>query len=359
MKLFEQSLDFYLEHGKSILKGLVDVAHHGDKKQCTLPSINDKTLQRILGEDLRRLGVSKLGLSCRQKKTAVKFRRKGHKEDYYKNLRANRGLLELVSVCLGTIQFIVGVIMARRVDELVTLDAETCLDGTRSWLIFNLEKSTHRARGMRQKEARPIDAIAVEMIEDLREFQKNLTCFGFINNKGSLFATPSLQGCKELLGGSAHLYNRNLDFLCDYFETTVTTDGERYYIRQHQLRRFFAIVFFYTTGFGELDTLRWMLGHSDVEHMWRYLTECLGPKDIQGAGVRYITDLAKSDRLENYKDLQALLHAEFGTQILSLVDEFKIESYLEALMEEGKIRVEPHFFRDENGKAMKILFIVS
>jgi len=137
---------------------------------------------------------------------------------------------------------------------------------------------------MRQRESRPIDAIAVEMIEELRRFQKLLKRLRVIDDLTGLFATPSSLGHKGLQDCSLHLYNRHLDFACDYFESDITADGERYYVRQHQLRRFFAIMFFYTNSFGELDTLRWMLGHRDIEHVWHYLTECLEPKDLRGRG---------------------------------------------------------------------------
>lgn len=118
-------------------------------------------------------------------------------------------------------------------------------------------------------------------------------------------------------------------------------------------------MFFYTNNFGELDTLRWMLGQRDVEHVWRYLSECLEPKDIRMASSRYFTDLAKSERLENYQNLQELLFAEFGTYRFSLVDENRIESFLAGMLEEGKARIEPHFFKGEDGNTMKILFIIS
>lgn len=358
LKTFEQGLEFYFEHGRAILDGFVRVARYCNRNQCALSNISDDLLSKIIGDELLKLGVKRLGLSS-PKKTVHRIPRKKTKDLYFQELRANVGLLELVSVLIGVIQFVVGVIMARRADELVNLDAEKCLDKTRSWLFFNLAKSTRRARGLRLKEARPIDAVAAEMIEELQDFQRLLKRFKFIEKPGTIFASPSFHGVKGLISGSLGVYNRNLDFMCDYFETGVTDAGKRYYFRQHQLRRFFAIVFFYMNGFGELDTLRWMLGHTDVEHVWRYLSESLGPKDIRGAGARYFTDLAKKERLENYQDLQALLEARFGTKKLRTVPEEQIEEYLEAMMQEGKARIEPHFFHDENGKAMRILFIVS
>lgn len=102
-----------------------------------------------------------------------------------------------------------------------------------------------------------------------------------------------------------------------------------------------------------------MFGHRDIEHIWRYLTECMEPNEIRGAGARYFADLAKKDRLDNYQNLRDLLSAQFGTTSFALVDEGKIETYLAAMLNEGKARFEPQFFKDENGTSMKILFIVS
>ncbi|WP_448090810.1 integrase [Pseudomonas azerbaijanoccidentalis] len=358
LKLFRRSMEFHLEHGRKILNGFVRVATYCHARNISMTRLPQAEFLKIIGPELANFGVKKLGLSS-HRKTLTRSRRKGSREQYFQQLRANYGLLELVYVYLGSVQLTVGMIMARRVDELITLEAKKCLDITKSWLIFKLAKSTRRALGIRQRQSRPIDAVAVEMIEELRRLQKLLKRLGVIDDLSDLFATPPSMGHKVLQDCSLHLYNRHLDFACDYFESDVTTEGERYYVRQHQLRRFFAIMFFYTNSFGDLDTLRWMLGHRDVEHIWHYLTECLEPKDLRGAGARYFADLAKHDRLENYQNLQDLLYAEFGTTKFALVDEQKIEDYLAAMLEEGKARIEPKFFKDENGKSMQILFIVS
>lgn len=358
LKLFRSSMEFHVDHGRKILNGFIRVASYCHAQNISMIRLADADFMKIIGPELVDFGVKKLGLSS-HRQTGARSRRKGDRNQYFKRIRANHGLLELVYVYLGSIQLTVGMIMARRVDELVTLETQKCLDSTKSWLIFKLAKSTRNALGIRQRESRPIDAIAVEMIEELRRFQKLLKRLGVIDDLTDLFATPPSMGHKVLQDCSLHLYNRHLDFACDYFESDVTESGERYYVRQHQLRRFFAIMFFYTNSFGELDTLRWMFGHRDIEHIWRYLTECMEPKEIRGAGARYFAGLAKKGRLENYKNLRDLLSAQFGTTSFALVDEGKIETYLAAMLNEEKARFEPQFFKDENGTSMKILFIVS
>lgn len=359
LTLFRKSIEFHISHGRKILNGFIRVAAHCHERNIPMLHLSNEELLKIIGPDLSQLGVRALGLSNLLKTLDGCNRvRKPQKVLYYKRLRANYGLIELIHVYIGAVEIIVGTIMARRMDELVTLKSADCLDITKAWLKFNMAKSTRKALGLRQIESRPIDSIAAEMIGELIRFQKILKRLGVIDELTDLFASPLITGRRGLKGISRYRYYRHLDFACDYFESEVTTSGQRYYIRQHQLRRFFAIMFFYTNTFGDLDTLRWMLGHRDIEHVWRYLTECLTPKDIQGASARYFADLAKLGRLENYQNLQDLLFAEFGTSKFNLVNEEHIEEYLVGMLEEGKVRIEPHFFNDENGKSLRVLFIV-
>lgn len=355
LRLFRSAVEFHIQHGRSILNGFIKVASYCTKNNLNMTALPNEVFLSLIGSELRALGVELLGLSC-----SIRVGRpKSGREEYFSELRSNMGLLELVCVYLGSVQMVVGMIMARRVDEFVTLQALTCLDKSRSWLIFGLAKSTKRALGIRQREARPIDPIAAEMIGELQRFQKILKRLKVVSDVKNLFAAPSSLGVNGLLDCSLHLYNRHLDFACDYFESDCNEAGERYYVRQHQMRRFFAAMFFHTNSYGCLDTLRWMLGHRDIEHVWRYVTECLDAKEIRVAGARYFADLAKSDRLENYQDLKALLSIRFGVASFKLVNEDIIEDYLESLMEEGKVKIEPFFFNDENGKSMKVLFIVN
>lgn len=356
LRLFRNSTEFHIVHGRKILDGFIKVATYCHANNVTMVRISDSDLQKIVGPELVDFGVKKLGLSAF---STTKSKRKGSRKAFYQNLRANHGLLELVLVYIGCVEFNLGTLTARRIDELVKLQAATCLDSSKSWVNFSLAKSTRHAFGMRQSQSRPVDALAVEMIEELRRFQESLVRLGVISELTDLFASPASLGHKGLRDCSTHLYNRNLDYFCDYFESDYNADGERYYVRQHQLRRFFAIMFFYTHGYGQLDTLRWMLGHRDIEHVWNYLTECVEPHIIRGVNSKYFANLAKQDRLDNYEALRNLLSEEFGTTNFKLIDSQKITDYLDALQVEGKAVVTTEFFTDEDGKSMEILFIVA
>jgi hypothetical protein len=358
LNLFRKGIEFHIDHGKAVLEGFISVAKYCLDTNSQLSTLPEKDLQKIISPELRELGVQRVGLSCYGEKTGEKKKRVQDRAQYFKQLRGNEGLIEMVIIYMGIIKFTVGALMARRVDELIPLEIDSCLDGTKTWLIFNLEKSTRGAIGMRQVEERPIDEIGSEMIQSLCEFHKELFDLGFTPQIPKLFSTPSLLAKQVLLDPSHENYNRSLDFMCDYLEADLNDLGERHYIRQHQLRRFFAIMFFYTNGFGELDTLRWMLGHRDIEHIWHYLTECLTPSEIAGAGAKYFADLTKSERLENYTDLRELLIEKFGTSKFSLISSDEIEQFLNSMLQEGYAEIQTEFFKTETGKTMRVLFVM-
>ena len=85
----------------------------------------------------------------------------------------------------------------------------------------------------------------------------------------------------------------------------------------------------------------------------------LGARRHTGSGRTLFHGFGEKRPPGELPNAQELLAAEFGTTSFKLVDEKRIEDYLQAMLEEGKARIEPHFFNDESGQAMKVLFIVS
>ncbi len=138
---------------------------------------------------------------------------------------------------------------------------------------------------------------------------------------------------------------RNLNLFCDYFETkTVEIRSDhmhRYYIRQHQLRRFFAMAFFWGSGYDGLDTLRWFLGHTDAEHLWHYITENTPGVVLRGVKAETIVHGINRDKIEGIEKLRELLKKRYS------VDDVLIESLSETIEayqndeEDGYITVEP------------------
>ncbi len=352
----KHAVEFHLKHGEKLVNGFCRLAAYCKQRKIRLSSLSDADVTRVVGKQLQEFGVCQLGLSCRNTGTALHADSiKGDKSGYYEKLRSNAPMLELMGVYIGGVQLVVGALMARRVGELQDLHSTTCLDISEQWLIFKNRKSTRRIFGLRKTEARPIEPVAVSMIKNLIRMQKILKRVGYIDEITYLFASPSTRGDVGFAKPNMYIYNRNLDIFCDYFETQLNSKGARYYIRQHQLRRFFAMLFFHSSSFGGLETLQWMLGHTDARHVWHYITETMDGAVLRGAKSQYVAEQLHREGTQGYDDLAALLKERYGTEDFALVDTNELEDEISDLMKAGEVEIEPEFFEDENGQHIRVI----
>ena len=351
-----QANELHIEHGEELTNAFCRIAMECKSRDIQPTTLTSNEISAIVGDNLKKLGVNRLSLSTRAANQNTKTKTfKPSKSEYFKNLRANSGFLELIAIYIGGVQLTTGILMARRASELYSLQCEHCLDKSESYLIFKNAKSTRHLFGYRQGEARPIEPIASEMIKTLIRMQTSLKDIGYIESTQTLFATPSLKGSAKLIDSSRHVFDRNLDLFCDYFETPTNSDGARYYLRQHQLRRFFAMLFFYCGSFAKLDTLQWMLGHADPTHVYRYITESTDGAVLAGTKAQFIAEQLHQGNTQDYSDLADLLKEKYGTDNFSLIDTNDLEDQISDLMQEGWLEIEPEFFSDHEGKKFKVV----
>lgn len=352
----KNAIDLHIDHGSKIIKGFCRIAKECHKRGINPSALSEAEVKKIVGKDLVELGVSRLSLSARIIDTkTLRESIKGDKEEYYTNLRSNVGLYDLLAVYVGGIQLTVGILMARRVSELYSLKADKCLDETEEWLLFGNGKSTRHLFGLRRTEARPIEPIAVDMIKNLIKMQKILLRIGYIKSYKTLFALPQMRGTREFIDSSSTAYNRNLDMFCDYFETPVNDDGQRWYLRQHQMRRFFAMLFFYCGSFSSLDTLRWMLGHTSLQHVYNYITESTDGALLNSVGAQFAAENIHVGNVENFTVLAEMLKERYGTDDFGLIPSSELEDYIVDKINEGMVEISPVFFTDATGEHMKVV----
>ncbi|MFA0403548.1 integrase [Vibrio sp. 10N.222.52.C12] len=313
-------------------------------------------------------------------------------ENLHERIRANESLFDLFSVLQGAIQVLVGAIMARRQDELIKLKPHGNLSSnvcpfseegakTEYNLIFKVKKTG--SKGVNATIERPIPLSIAKFIWQLEQF--NIQASELNLCKGNLSLFNNLDSKRTQLSQVGHMtYNAHFDALCDYVETDLVQydNGEyrRNYVRQHQLRRFFAMAFFWSKGFDGMDSLRWMLGHSDMEHLYHYISESQTGAALNGAKasvivrgvVDSISELAKLGGIEEVRKIIAeRLTGDNSTPITiesvsEAAEDYDDESYLTVphisqlqkeqdieteviqLLEEGRITLEPEFFTIED-----------
>jgi hypothetical protein len=277
--------------------------------------------------------------------------KEGVNNDYFNNLRANSGLVELYEVLIGCILVIIGSISARRQSEILDLDIN-CLSPSvepnmevgafdEYSLIFENRKSGDNVD--REIISRPIPKIIAKIIWDLIVFRRKLTENGFVIDSEKLFFTFAKFSFSEIKVDVAKA-NFCLNMFCDYFETkTVKINDEitRFYIRQHQLRRFFAMVFFWGSGFDGLGTLSYFLGHTDPRHIYHYITENIPGEVLRGVQAQRILYGFSSNDIDNLERLKVILKSRFGVSDIEIRTLTEIFDYLEDEVKDGNITTTP------------------
>ena len=316
--------------------------------------------------------------------------------DKYNAIRNNESLFELYGVLIGSCQYLIGIISARRQDELVSLASRGNLSPNKNPfekgnedieynLIFKLKKSGNGGKISTNKIIeRPITASLAKIIWRLEAFNEAAISQGLVKGKTlGLFNNLHARMC-NLTKPKAKTFNAHLDSICDYFEIPLVkmSNGElrRQYVRQHQLRRFFALLFFWQKRFQGLEALRWMLGHTDMSHLYHYISSNEVGDILNGVKATVIVQgvLNKDGELEKLKsigELKATLAKKYNAgaviiddleSVIDLADdddittphidqlkaEANLESNLEELLKTGEISLEPNFFKvtDEDGQ---------
>ncbi|MEZ9577425.1 MULTISPECIES: integrase [unclassified Vibrio] len=323
-------------------------------------------------------------------------------------IRNNESMLELFNILQGAVQLLVGAIMARRVDELVSMkpygnlvyidengksltDSNPYIDDSEGWsLRFKVKKTGIKGKNL--TEVRPIPLSIARFVWQLEQFNQQ-AIESSLDKKGELCLFNYIDTQTFKMGKrNSDGFNAAFDALCDYFETEIVEIGNgkyrRHYVRQHQLRRFFALVFFWSKGYENMEALRWMLAHSDLEHLHNYITESESGAVLNSAKASTIVqsvigrksmidDLNEVEKLRKTiakrltNDASRMLHVktldeavwdfedgnEYQTvpHIKKLQAEQDLENEVLTLLEDGSIALYPEFFtvENENGEEVK------
>ena len=411
-KLTRQSFEFTLKYQQDILDACLLSLSQGAKKSAKSRSNKERPNERrtaFIPEIHQNMSITERG-HFMQTKVMSTLNEKAVKAmgirqvlpfeilaaDKYNAIRNNESLFELYSVLIGSCQYLTGIISARRQDELVSLESSGNLSPNKNPfeegnedieynLIFKLKKSGSGGKLSTNKIIeRPVTTSLAKIIWRLEVFNEAAISQGVVKGKTlDLFNNLDARMC-QLTKASVKSFNTQLDSICDYFELPLVkmSNGElrRQYVRQHQLRRFFALLFFWQKRFQGLEALRWMLGHTDMSHLYHYISSNEVGDILNGVKATVIVQgvLNKNGELEKLKsigELKATLAKKYNAgavviddleSVIDLADgdditaphidqlkaEAKLESNLEELLKTGEISLEPNFFKvtDEDGQ---------
>lgn len=115
------------------------------------------------------------------------------------------------------------------------------------------------------------------------------------------------------------------------------------------------MLFFWGGGFGGMDTLRWFLGHTDVAHLWHYITETTPGATIRSVAAEWAAYSVKH-ATQAAELLANELREHFGTSDFSVLDEEALTLHLEDLIDEGRLIIEPQFL--DRGRSYRIAVVL-
>lgn len=364
MECLRQAVDFIFEHGEHLIDSYAQVLTAAYQRNVRPSSfVRDHDLRKYLSAQTLRFGVQELSIGCplrgnvKPGKELSERNFSGLITEYFDDFRANKGLVESMKVLFGAMVVVFGTMSARRQGELLDLPLYGALDEELSNVIFENRKSG--SYGLRQKESRPVPPVCGEIVRLCQRLHVNLANAGLVYRQKKLFEIPGVDGVRA---ASSKSFNEVSDAFCDYFQTPTDKFGRRWYIRQHQLRKFFVLAFYYGATWSNLATLRWMLGHVDVEHLWNYLTKSTPGAMLNEAASYFVTDM-----LQHYPDeenglelhesaairLGDAVQERFGTRNYSIIDAVALEGYILRMTTKG-LQVSPHFIYGSQGKTYKI-----
>ncbi|MFM0173835.1 hypothetical protein PQR33_31430 [Paraburkholderia sediminicola] len=349
----KQGIDFVFLHGTHLIDSYLSVLAAAKRARLSpLAFCNRYDIRHYISAETAEMGVEQWsvvdrfrilrGIGGREKE------RNCTPAMMFDAIRGNKGLVELVRVLFGAMLHVVGPLTARRQAELLELRLHDCLDSTRTWIVFKNRKSG--TVGVRETEMRPVPPVVSQFVELIERLHDGLKKIGSLADGARLFSIP---GARVSLSTGTVQFNSALDIFCDYFSTPIDGDGRRFYARQHQFRRFFALAFFYAARCKDLDVLRWFLGHTDMEHLYHYLTSCMSGEELAEVESWFVADVLRDDskdlgRVDITEQVRArlceLIERDFGTSNFRLVEEDALSDYLKLQLKKGLV-VEPRFIR--------------
>ncbi|CAI8947675.1 hypothetical protein [Pseudomonas zeae] len=345
------SIEFYISYGEPIISSYLTLAKAAHSAGKTVREFcAERSIVEYLSPALRNLHVEKWCLKTSHDKFSL---HRMSRADFFVGYRRAPGLWELLRILYGAIGLVLGALEARRASELETAMADTCLTADLQSLVTRNRKTG--LWGLNQSITRPIPAILSRMLTSLIGLQTELIAAGILKGYREVLSYPTVFGRLRKLSHVAMI--QSIDFFCDYFETPKDDRGRRYYFRHHQLRRFFAQIFFWHQHTDSLDVLRWMLGHADSEMIYHYISDT-----TPGEVLRQVKSEWGSDMLRNgapqAQGLRDFLQERWGISDFTLLSEETLDNYIMHALKHKEVTIEPHFIHDEEGTTYRIMVTV-
>lgn len=258
-------------------------------------------------------------------------------------IRSNLSIEEAMECLYAACFIVIATFTARRKEEIMTLTVD-CVEKQYDGYVldFNAEKISFSNRPVKLQ--RPIPDLVFHAVRIIKSIQQDHSDRSLDSENSQLLFSIEKGG--RLVKPSAWYICKKLDFFADIVEIPTFTKQEetqprRWYLRPHELRRFFAYTFFWSSPDSNLETLSWFLGHLNAEDSEHYITNIIAgseiPKNLRSLVIAGIQDEAtKGHRMA----LKKLIENKFNGKPIELIPEEFLEQYITELVASKKVRAD-------------------
>ncbi len=353
MHVMNEAIRFILTYGDPLVEYLIAFGRKAYEKQQyenIRPFSEEYLLKHPLPEALSPLNISTIksyydgrfhGIDGIGKIAAPKVRQAASLEDS-------------INLLLASVYLLTASLSARREIEICSLWIGS-VTGSTGFHELEFELAKANFEDERVVISRPIPDLLAKSLNLVQSLTIKWTELFGIDDNEYLFWIPIELGKGGALRAS--YIDILLDRFCDFIEIPLDDNGRRWYVRTHECRRFFAIIFFWQFKYANLTALQWMLGHVNPQHTYDYIKENLGGSELTKEEASITAEAIRGSRSDSGIDrLRQLVITHFHSDDVQLIEEDDLELYLESLLEQGLYEIRIHSIETSEGVAYDILF---
>jgi len=347
------AMRFVHVYGESIVEYYLAVV--AARANTTSNATSEQTMQEIIfneiSGDLFNVIVEGVARPIGDVLGISQFQRRGAALDF-ELLRKQPTLDEALRVLIGACVVCIALMKPSRESELTHLKRDCLRQSSEGYhMDFTLGKSN--AGEAYQNMDRPIPFISAKAIQLLQKLGIGLSSLYDDTRKinANLFYLPKFQGGGGALVATANLLNMHIDVFCDYVGLPPDELGRRWYVRTHEMRKWFLLLLFWSGRYDVLDAARWIAGHTDAKHIYAYIEREFPGEELPKLEAEYAIDRLRvlesqsgnAARAESGLDaLYELVLQHFKVQALSMVPDAEWVDYVTALRAAEGFTLEPH-----------------
>ncbi len=256
-------------------------------------------------------------------------------------IRNNLSIEEAVECLVAACFIVISTFSCKRISEVLNLTtncARPALDG--GWeIVFGLRKASPvEALSLVGRPVPDVVRQAIDLLFELRP--KDIVCRGEDIDMDPLFlstykVTKSTHEAIQLENSA--LYG-SIELFADIVEIKMNPKGQRWYLRSHECRRFFAITYFWHERYAGLPALSWFMGHNDIVATMGYVSEEIIASEMPEEEARYAAIVMQEkgeDAIPGLEQLANEAKIRFNTNNLNIINQHQLEDYLKLRFEQG------------------------